>query len=368
MTARRAPVWLNVAVAAVATLVGLGVIEVALRVCDVDVASYHAIGGFTVYDPVLGWRLAPGRSAVFRGAHFSASVQQNAEGLRDRHYPYERTPGRPRVLVLGDSFVWCWGVAADECFTERLEAALAPAEVINAGVPAYSTAQAVLFYEREARRYRPDLVIHVVVPNDPIENVIGPGPRIRLVDGRLADPAAIAPRRKAVATEWLQAHSRVFAQLTYFVAVGRDALRIWRASGWPWRTATAGAADGGYVPGGALPPEGAWRLTEALFDRLDADIKADGGRLALVFEAMARPMSTRLLAYCAARGVPCLDLGPVLTAAVARGVRVRLWGDPHVGPAGQAVVSEAVRGFVEQERLLGFGALVGRGRDHSSEP
>ena len=62
-------------------------------------------------------------------------VSQNAEGLRDRHYPYARDGGRRRILVLGDSVVWCWGVEQADCFTERLEAALPDTDVINAGVP-----------------------------------------------------------------------------------------------------------------------------------------------------------------------------------------------------------------------------------------
>jgi len=113
MQAMRAPVvrrssrLLDVALAVVATVVALGALEVALRVLDVRAASYHAIGGFTVYDPELGWRLAPSRELEFHGAHFAVHVAQNAEGLRDRHYEYARTPGRRRILVLGDSFVWC---------------------------------------------------------------------------------------------------------------------------------------------------------------------------------------------------------------------------------------------------------------------
>ena len=342
----------NLLVAAVATFATLAALEIGLRVLDVDVASYHAIGGFTVYDPVLGWRLAPGREGIFRGAFFTAPVVHNAEGLRDRHYPYERSPGRRRVLVLGDSFVWCWGVASADCFTERLETSWKDTDVINAGVPAYSTAQTVLFYEHEGRRYHPDLVVHVVVPNDPIENLIGPGPRFRWIDGRLAEPAGMPPRRKAVITEWLQAHSRLFGQTTFVIAMARDVLRVWRASGWPWRTAPAAAADNAYVPAAALPPEAAWTLTEALLDRLVADVRADGAQVALMLEAMPWAMTKRLLAYCAARTLPCLDLGPVFAAAAQRGVRVRLHGDPHVGPQGQVVVADALRAFLDHEPLL----------------
>jgi hypothetical protein len=89
-----------------------------------------------------------------------------------------------------------------------------------------------------------------------------------------------------------------------------------------------------------------------LFDRLDGAVRMRGARLALVVEAMPRPMAVRVLAYCAARGLPCLDLGPVLTTAKASGVPVRLRGDPHVGPAGQVVVAEAIRGFIEERQLL----------------
>ena len=46
--------------------------------------------------------------------------------------------------------------------TKRLERALRDTDVINAGVPGYSTAQELLFYEREGRRYRPDIVVLVI--------------------------------------------------------------------------------------------------------------------------------------------------------------------------------------------------------------
>src|SRR6185369_3672469 len=92
-------------------------------------------------------------------------------------------------------------------------------DVINTGVPAWSTAQETLFYEREGRRYRADLVLLLVVPNDPWENVAGPGPRFRLDGERLVETHVPVPRRKDAATEWLQAHSRLFAQLNYLTAV-----------------------------------------------------------------------------------------------------------------------------------------------------
>jgi hypothetical protein len=303
---------------------------------------------------------------VFAGAHFSAKVSQNAEGLRDRHHPYDRTPGRRRILVLGDSFVWCWGVEHAECFTTLMEAALPDTDVVNAGVPAYSTAQEMLLYEREGRRYGADLVLLVVVPNDPWENVAGPGPRFRLDGERLVETNVPAPRRKGPALEWLQAHSRVFAHGDYLVALVTrsigDRMAGWRA------LATVAPGDGTPSPppqpalAATTPsrPDPSWAVTAALLDRLAADVQRDGARFALAFEAMPKPMREWLHGVCAARGIPCVDLGPALWAAHQRGEQVRLEGDPHVAPAGQRVVAATLLEFLAREGLLPDVGAAGR--------
>jgi hypothetical protein len=284
----------NLALVLAGIVVACALLEIALRALRVETAAHHAIGGFTLYDPVLGWRLAPARARVFQGAHFAVRIAHNAEGLRDRHYPYEREPGRRRILVLGDSFVWCWGVEQSECFTELLEAALGGTDVINAGVPGWSTAQEMLWYEREGRRYRPDLVLLVFTPNDPADNVSDQrGPRFRLGGDRLVAPVGLAPRRKGPVREWLTAHSKLFAELGYMAAVAREALEHAGAGergGHVERDPGAPAPGQAHVPAAPPPASKAWRLTDALLDRLAADVKADGARFAIVNEELPRPM------------------------------------------------------------------------------
>jgi hypothetical protein len=331
----------------VATAAALGALEAALRVAGVEAASYHPIGGFTVYDPELGWRPTPGLRMTFRGGGFAVRVEHNAAGLRDRERAVARTPGVARLLALGDSFVWCWGVEADDCFTTRLERRFPGVEVIDGGVPAYSTAQELLFYERELRRWKPDVVLLVVVPNDPFENASGYGPRFRLDGDRLVAPSGPAVRRKPPATEWLQVHSRVWAKLTELAGMARAALR---------RRGDAGVAHAAagpeFVGNDVLPGPRALALTDALLDRLADDVRDDGARLAIVLEEMAPPLAARFVAWSARRGVPYLDLAPAFAAARTRGVHIRLRGDPHVGPDGQAVVADAVADFLVRERLL----------------
>jgi hypothetical protein len=350
----------NLGVALAAVVVTIAGLEIALRVLDVRTASFHAIAGFTVYDPELGWKLAPSRNTVFHGAHFVAHVSQNAEGLRDRHYPYEREPGRGRILVLGDSVVWCWGVEHPDCFTERLEAALPDTDVINAGVPGYSTAQEMLFYEHEGRSYHPDLVLLVVVPNDFTDNLDPRQPRFRLDDGRLVAPKSPARRRKNVVGEWLQAHSRLFAHVSYLVAVAGASLQSPDTDEDRSEVSRLPAASVAASRQIAVPPleatgamdEEAWTLTEALMDRLAAGVQRDGARLVVVLEVMGKGMRSRQLAFWGSRGVPVLDLAPILWGAEHRGVRTRLEGDPHISPAGQELVAQALGEFLEREALV----------------
>lgn len=359
----------SAALAVVAVVATLALLEGALRLLGGGTVSIHPIAAFTVYDPQLGWRLAPSRETVFRAGSFAVPVVQNAEGLRDRHYPYERAPGRRRILVLGDSVVWGWGVPQDSCFTERLEATLTDTDVINTGVPGWSTAQEVFFYEREGRRYGSDLVLLVVVPNDFRENLDDRGPRFRLENGLLALSDLPVRRRRNRAGEWLQAHSRLFARAAYAVSVLGDSLRRKRPPKQPADTAPVAVAPLAVGPspaaaqadappvqpyGQRLPPPGsrAWALEEALIDRLAGDVQRDGARLVVALDLMPPVMEQFLHRVCAARGIPLVDFAPVFSAVEAHGVRTHLDGDPHPSAAGHAAVAAALREFLEREGLV----------------
>src|SRR5439155_1080671 len=101
---------------------------------------------------------------------FMTRIRINDKGLRGKDYPYERVAGKRRVLVLGDSLVFGYGVEQDEVFTDVLEGMLPATEVINAGVSGYGTDQELLWFRSEGVRYRPDLVIILMTGNDEWEN------------------------------------------------------------------------------------------------------------------------------------------------------------------------------------------------------
>jgi hypothetical protein len=88
----------------------------------------------------------------------------NRDGFRDRLYPREVPDGRLRILALGASITFGFGVSADATYPKRLEEILAdrdgePFEVMNLGVNGYNAYnQAALLADR-GLRYRPDLVL-----------------------------------------------------------------------------------------------------------------------------------------------------------------------------------------------------------------
>ena len=114
------------------------------------------------YNTVLGWFPKKNDQRTFEATR-PIVVRHNRDGFRDDE------PGlkdRPRVLFLGDSFVWGYDVEKDERFTEKLQGQLADKQVLNLGVSGYSTDQEWILLRREYDRYRPDVVFLILDQND----------------------------------------------------------------------------------------------------------------------------------------------------------------------------------------------------------
>jgi hypothetical protein len=115
-----------------------------------------------------------GRHGLFGAKHTPASLKpyrevsgsigrSNAQGFRDRERSMARTGPAPRVIVLGDSFVWGIGVSYDETFVTLLERDLQQthpgAEVINLGVPGFEPDHYFHLLTRYGMGLTPDVVV-----------------------------------------------------------------------------------------------------------------------------------------------------------------------------------------------------------------
>ena len=135
--------------------------------------QWAPVGGdraYWEYDETLGWAHRPNQAGRFEFEDFSADVLINSAGLRDEERPLERIPGKKRMLLLGDSATWGFGVEQHETYGEILERRHPDWEVINAGVSGYGTDQEYLYYTTKGSAYQPDLVLVLFSGNDPENN------------------------------------------------------------------------------------------------------------------------------------------------------------------------------------------------------
>jgi lysophospholipase L1-like esterase len=114
------------------------------------------------------YELRPGLRVSF----MDRAVSTNAEGFRDREYAAEKPPGVARIVGLGDSVMFGWGVGDGEDYLAVLEAKLAAEslgarfEVLNTAVPGYNGVMELATLKEKGLRYRPDLVIVGFCGND----------------------------------------------------------------------------------------------------------------------------------------------------------------------------------------------------------
>jgi lysophospholipase L1-like esterase len=117
-------------------------------------------------NPEIGHEHVPGSSARLMGH----DVAINSAGLRDREIPEAKPDGATRVLMLGDSITFGWGVGQNETLPVRLAEEYAkrgaPAEVINSGVGNYNTAMEVAWFRERGLAYAPDVVVLNYFIND----------------------------------------------------------------------------------------------------------------------------------------------------------------------------------------------------------
>lgn len=339
---------LNILALIVSLIVVLLLLEGMVRIVGLESASFSSISGFTEYDSELGWNLVPDRKTVFRGEHFSAVVETSEQGLRDRFYPLKPESGRRRILVIGDSVVWCWGVEIDECFTKRIERELPDTDVITMGVPGFATSQELLLYERDGRKFQPDLVLLVFVGNDPAENLVGhKRPRFRLVGDELVVTNQPVSRRKSAIKELAEKHSRLYVQVKYGARIAGLLIRSWGDTASSGSGSTASSGKNIYVQPHRSEKIEALSLTKALIKRFHNSVSGDGARLVVAMTASTDFFKSSLHDLCKQIGCLTFDLDPPIREAKARGVEVRLKGDPHLSSEGQAVMAKQILNWLQ---------------------
>lgn len=314
-------------------LIGLGALF-AIGAAEGLVRGFGALtgspgpGDFLQRDAQLGWRNRPGFRGRHTSADFDVAVCFDGAGRRCA----ERGPsdgsrsdhGRGlRVLAIGDSTTFGWGVEAEAAFPAQLSERLG-VEVENWGVSGYGPDQQLLLLREllsAAASVAPRLVIVTHTANDTVEvlqeqlyrrskpRFVPDGERLRLAG--VPTPC-----------DWLTEYSHL------------------------WRTIQK--RTGGFdldAPSPAAVAAGR-DLVRRLYRELRQECDARGITLLLVGHD-----ADWLGAAAAEDAIRYLDLSPVF-ARLERSGAIRFANDPHWLPRVHAAIADEIAAFVERERLL----------------
>ena len=151
-------------------VLALGATEIALRVIDPLGFNYltemKRYIGMRQDDPTLVYTQPRDQTVELDGV----TVRFNELGLRGAPIG-PKAPGEKRVLFLGDSVVFGWGVEEPETFVDGLAQRLSEADGatwrgINAGVCSYNSEQEERYLRERGFALEPDLVVLVFIDND----------------------------------------------------------------------------------------------------------------------------------------------------------------------------------------------------------
>ena len=196
--------------------------ELFLRIGGYQIVTFYPFSGFHQFDRDLGWIQIPRNEAVFQGREYKVKIKTNSQGFRDQEYLFKKPLDSKRVVVLGDSFTWGWGVEREEIFCEVAEKNLEGIEFINLGQTAYSTAQEYLLFKKLGMKFSPDLTVLAFGPNDIMENSGGnpKRPKFLVKDGMLTlvrSPISLSLREKI--KKFLKDHFLLYLLIDYRIAL-----------------------------------------------------------------------------------------------------------------------------------------------------
>ncbi len=111
-------------------------------------------------DTKLGFELAPNVS----GYIYDAQVYINPKGERGINYPYKKDKDTTRVVFIGDSVTFGYGIWINESYPYVFEREYSKAtgkkvEAVNLGVYSYNTVQQVEALKTKGLQYSPDIVV-----------------------------------------------------------------------------------------------------------------------------------------------------------------------------------------------------------------
>jgi lysophospholipase L1-like esterase len=332
----------------IGVLVACLVAEAALRLANGIPEVANPLYSFHEADPVLGWRGKADVRLRFRRPDFDVVIEHGSDGWR-KPEPALPTDPRRRVLLLGDSFTWGWGVGQGEVFTDHLQRARPDTLIANRGANGFGTSQEYLLLQRELAATHYDAVAVMFFVNDVQDNVNPKHGRRPLfaLDGERLVPRNQPPKRLINPVQrFFKDHSRAFQLVDFEISLflrSLDDRERNLAAGFDDRT------DASYdaLPGSAV--------TQRLLGEMSALARAHGAAFFLVYLPQRSELdripsrhpyvrAVHALAVDTARryDIPLIDLAPAFHVAARNGAGVVYAHDEHWTPAGHVLAADVL--------------------------
>ena len=320
-------------------------------------------------EPYAGFRNRPGLSFEHRTNEFHAHYYVNQAGFRVPRPDVEYTLAKPadvyRVMILGPSFAFGWGVDYELSFAGVLQQLLQERgfagdkkiEIINAGVPAMPPTPQLTWFEQVGKGYAPDLVIQFVYASMATKNVTEPFAAVN-------DDGYLVPLR---ALQWRERFKKL---ATVFYG-----WMLWTSfnSGSPGASgeqsgAVLGAGREIAAPINFEPTHPAVREAMQFYKKLASIVRQVGARLLVVYvplsyaihkedESRWRLVGIRdipqqlaldaaFVRYLNECRIPSIDTTQQLRKSARGGERMYYWLDIHWTPAGNATAARAVADYL----------------------
>ncbi len=161
----------------VSLLLTAGILEVGLRLKHSTPEDPHSFPRYVLHEPdlVLGWKLKPGSYADYvylpGGEHKNLVIR--SEGARTTGAGGQ---ARPRILSLGCSYLFGWGLSDNETFLYQVQKQFPAFDFLNFGTSGYGAYQSFLLLEKYFRENKeiPKAVLYFWIEGHDIRNVGSP--------------------------------------------------------------------------------------------------------------------------------------------------------------------------------------------------
>ena len=355
----------TLAVVAITLMFTLALLEIGLRLfaSQIQVPVSRAL---FVNDPAARFRNLPGARIEHDTPEFQVLYTINNQGLRAGADTGALSPGRLRLLCVGDSFTFGWGVQEQQAFPLLLNnnkgADSRPVESLNAGVAGYGTNDEVAWLHKFGWSLQPKIVLLGFFAGNDVVDVMrrmNKAPVETPADQAVIDAVDKAKEREHTRSgmeTWLLGNSHAYVFLNKFFGrflASRDARK-------------PDVFDTAYNYLRSKPPElsTGWKKTTELLSEIEWKAREHNARLVVVVIPAAEQVEERfwsdierplgltdadlnrdlpqqeMAAWGARAGIPIIDLLPDFRAA--HGQRLYYNGDPHWTPAGHALAAQII--------------------------